>query len=41
VDSADAVQAFSADPQIQEFFGQMFEGMPEVTIDEGSRWNEW
>ena len=39
--SAEAVQAFSADPKIQEFFGQMFEGAPEVTIWEGSGWNEW
>jgi len=39
--SAEAVQAFSANPQIQEFFGQMFEGMPEVTIYEGAGWNEW
>jgi quinol monooxygenase YgiN len=40
-ESADAVQAFSANPQIQQFFGQMFEGAPEVTIYEGSGWNEW
>jgi quinol monooxygenase YgiN len=39
--SAEAVQAFSANPQIQEFFGQMFEGAPEVTIWEGAGWNEW
>src|SRR5262249_54584702 len=39
--SAEAVQAFSANPQIQEFFGQMFEGAPEVIIWEGSGWNEW
>jgi quinol monooxygenase YgiN len=39
--SAEAVAAFSADPQIQEFFGQMFEGAPEVTVYEGSGWNEW
>jgi quinol monooxygenase YgiN len=40
-ESADAVQAFSANPQIQEFFGQMFEGAPEVTVWEGAGWNEW
>jgi quinol monooxygenase YgiN len=40
-ESADAVQAFSANPQIQEFFGQMFDGMPEVTVYEGAGWNEW
>jgi quinol monooxygenase YgiN len=39
--SAEAVQAFSADPQIREFFGQMFEGEPEVTIWEDSGWNAW
>jgi quinol monooxygenase YgiN len=39
--SAEAVQAFSANPQIQEFFGQMFEGAPEVTIYEESGWNAW
>jgi quinol monooxygenase YgiN len=39
--SAEAVQTFSANPQIQEFFGQMFEGQPEVTVWEGSGWNEW
>jgi len=39
--SAEAVQAFSANRQIQEFFAQMFEGAPEVTIWEGAGWNEW
>jgi hypothetical protein len=39
--SAEDVQAFSANPQIQEFFAQMFEGAPEVTIWEGAGWNEW
>ena len=39
--SAQAVQAFSANPQIQEFFAQMFESDPEVTIWEGAGWNEW
>ena len=39
--SAEAVQAFSANPQIQEFFGQMFEGVPEVRIWEGSGWTAW
>ena len=39
--SAEAVEAFSANPQIQEFFAQMFEGGPEVTIWEGTGWNEW
>jgi len=40
-ESAEAVQAFSANPQIQEFFGQMFEGAPDVTLWEGAGWNEW
>jgi len=39
--SAEAVQAFSADPQIQAFFGQMFEGAPEVTIWQTTDWNQW
>jgi quinol monooxygenase YgiN len=40
-ESAEAVQTFSANPQIQAFFGQMFEGAPEVTIWGGAGWNEW
>jgi quinol monooxygenase YgiN len=39
--SAEAVQTFSANPQIQEFFSQMFSGAPEVTIWEAAGWNEW
>jgi quinol monooxygenase YgiN len=39
--SAEAVQAFSANPQIQEFFGQMFERAPEVTVYEDAGWNAW
>ena len=39
--SADAVGAFASSPQIQEFFGQLFDGPPEVTIWVGSDWNEW
>jgi quinol monooxygenase YgiN len=39
--SAEAVQAFSANPQIQEFFARMFDGQPEVTVWEASGWNEW
>jgi quinol monooxygenase YgiN len=39
--SAEAVQAFSANPQIQEFFSQMFEGAPDVTVWQGGGWNEW
>lgn len=40
-ESAEAVQAFSANPQIQEFFGRMFERAPEVTVYEDSGWNAW
>jgi quinol monooxygenase YgiN len=40
-DSAEAVQAFSANPQIQQFFGQMFEGSPEVMIWTEAGWNRW
>jgi quinol monooxygenase YgiN len=39
--SAQAVQAFAANPQIQEFFARMFEGQPEITVWQGSGWNEW
>ena len=40
-ESAQAVQAFAANPQIQEFFSQMFEGAPEVTIWRDLGWNAW
>lgn len=40
-ETAQAVQAFAANPQIQEFFSQMFEGPPDVTIWQGAGWNEW
>jgi quinol monooxygenase YgiN len=40
-ENAEAVQAFSANPQIQEFFAQMFEGPPEVTIWSTTSWNQW
>ena len=39
--SAEAVAAFAGSPQIQEFFGQLFDGQPEVTIWVPSGWNEW
>jgi quinol monooxygenase YgiN len=39
--SAEAVQAFSADPRIVDFFGQLFDGPPEVSIWVPSGWNEW
>jgi quinol monooxygenase YgiN len=39
--TAEAGQQFSADPRIEEFFGQMFDSPPEVTIWEDSGWNQW
>jgi quinol monooxygenase YgiN len=39
--SPDAVQAFASSPQIAEFFGQLFDGQPEITIWTPSGWNEW
>lgn len=39
--SAAAFQAFAANPQIAEFFGQLFDGEPEVTVWMASGWNEW
>jgi quinol monooxygenase YgiN len=39
--SAEAVAAFAGSPQIQEFFGQLFDGQPDVTVWVPSGWNEW
>ena len=39
--SAEAFQAFAGDPRIGEFFGQLFEGRPDVTIWVSSGWNAW
>jgi quinol monooxygenase YgiN len=39
--SAEQAQAFAGSPQIQEFFGQMFEGEPEVKVWTESGWNRW
>ncbi len=39
--TAEAIQAFSSDPKIVEFFGQLFEGQPQVTIWTDSEWNQW
>jgi quinol monooxygenase YgiN len=39
--SAEQAQAFAGSPQIQEFFGRMFEGEPEVTVWTESGWNKW
>lgn len=39
--SAEAFQKFASDPKIQEFFGQLFEGQPEVTVWVDSGWKQW
>ena len=39
--SAEQAQAFAGSPQIQEFFGNMFDGAPEVKIWVESGWNKW
>jgi len=39
--SVEAVQAFSGDPRIVDFFGQLFDGPPDVTVWVPSGWNEW
>ncbi len=39
--SAEQAQAFAGSPQIQEFFSQLFDGQPEVTIWSESGWNKW
>ena len=39
--SAEAVQAFSGDPRIVDFFGRLFDGQPDVTVWVSSGWNEW
>jgi quinol monooxygenase YgiN len=39
--SAEAMAPFASSPQIQEFFGNLFEGQPEVVTWVPSGWNEW
>jgi quinol monooxygenase YgiN len=39
--SAEAFQAFASNPKIREFFGQLFEGEPEVRVWKKSDWNQW
>ena len=39
--TAEQAQAFAADPRIQQFFAQLFEGAPEVTAWVESGWNVW
>lgn len=40
-DSAEHAMAFAGSPQIQEFFGNLFEGQPEVKVWVDSGWNQW
>jgi quinol monooxygenase YgiN len=37
----EGLQKFSASPEIQQFFGNLFDGRPEVTVWVDSDWNEW
>ena len=39
--TAEQAQAFAADPRIQQFFGRLFDGPPEVTAWVESDWNGW
>ncbi len=39
--SVEDFQTFAANPQIREFFGQMFEGEPDVRVYKKSDWNQW
>jgi quinol monooxygenase YgiN len=39
--SAEQAQVFASNPQIQEFFGRMFEDQPEVKVWVESGWNKW
>jgi quinol monooxygenase YgiN len=39
--SAGAFQAFAGDPRIAGFFGQLFDGQPDVTVWVSPGWNEW
>jgi hypothetical protein len=39
--TAEQAQAFAGNPQIQEFFGQLFDGQPEIMVWSESGWNKW
>jgi quinol monooxygenase YgiN len=39
--SAEQAQAFAGSPQIQDFFGRMFDGQPEVKVWTDAGWNKW
>ena len=40
-ESPQQAEAFAGSPQIQEFFGQLFEAPPEVTAWVDPGWNQW
>ena len=40
-ESAEVVEAFVGDPQIQEFFGNLFDGPPEIRVWQNQGWNQW
>jgi quinol monooxygenase YgiN len=39
--SAEQFQAFASNPQIAAFFGQLFDGQPEVQVWAPSDWQGW
>src|SRR5438105_3313805 len=39
--SAEGLQGFAGSPQIAEFFGNLFDGEPEVRVWVDSDWNQW
>jgi quinol monooxygenase YgiN len=39
--SAESFQKFASDPKIQQFFGQMFEGQPDVSVWDESGFRKW
>jgi quinol monooxygenase YgiN len=39
--SAEAALAFAGNPQIAAFFGQLFDGPPDISVWVPSGWNEW
>ncbi|MBI3185561.1 MAG: antibiotic biosynthesis monooxygenase [Myxococcales bacterium] len=39
--SAEQFQKFFSDPKIQQVFGQLFDGQPEVTVWENNGWFQW
>lgn len=39
--SVEAFQKFASDPKIAEFFSQLFDGPPQVTVWINPGWNQW